>query len=66
MATEVWITANINALLKAALAKRTKKEGLMHSILALALTDPEFLKRAKAFNNYLGNQGVANLEKRGL
>lgn len=64
--TEVWITNKVNDMLKLVLKKGTKKEGLIHSIFVLALTDPQFLKRAQALNRYFGNVGVTKLEDRGL
>lgn len=68
MSTTISITNNVNNLLdnqqKRLNAKA--KEGLMHSVLMLVLTDNTFMERAKLLNDYLGDQGVVNLEDRNL
>ncbi len=64
--TQIWVTDEINKLLDAELTSGEKKEGLLHCILTLALTDKQFMSRAKSLNQYLKNEGATNLEKRWL
>ena len=68
MTTGVAITNKVDNLIEGKQKRlgAKAKEGLVHSIFVLALTDPQFLKRAQELNNYLGDEGAENLEKRGL
>ena len=64
----IYITNKINKLLdeKVKSLKSNAKEGLAHSILLLALTNHQFMVRAKELNAYLGDVGVTNLENQEL
>jgi hypothetical protein len=63
----VWLTEEMNKLLDGWKKKLgTTKEGLLHSILMLTLTDDNFMNQAKLLTEVKKNEGVAKLEKRGL
>jgi len=68
MSTTIAITNKVDDLIdtKKQRFAANSKEGFVHSILVLALSDEEFLKRAQEFNIYLGDEGVTNYEGKGL
>lgn len=62
----VYLTETINALLdnKVKEVGAKTKEGLVHAIFLLALTDKNFLQQAQELNrDYFGELGEQNLEK---
>ena len=68
MSTTIAITNKVDDLIDTKKQRfvANSKEGFVHSILVLALSDEEFLKRAQEFNKYLGDEGVTNYEGKGL
>jgi len=64
----VAITDEVDSLLeqkKQQVGAKTK-EGFVHSILLLALTDDDFLRRAKELSDFLGGGGAGRLRQRDL
>lgn len=65
--TSVFVTHRIKEALDAEVARhQVKQEGLVHAILTLALTDPQFLAKAVAFDRHLGDLGATKLANMGL
>ena len=66
--TAEFVTHEVNQRIDAAQQRAglTAKEGLIHSILMLALTDPTFMQRACEMARYLGDVGSTKLNGREL
>ena len=64
----LWVTDKINAEIDQWQQKLglQHKEGLVHSMLLLAIADEDFMKRAAAVSRHLGDQGGQNLQNMGL
>jgi hypothetical protein len=68
MATGVAVTNKVNGLIDSQKARLglQSKEGLVHAIFMMALTDEAFLSKAAAMSRYLDEKGSEALETMGL